>query len=115
MMRQDTVSIELGPLASPAFPQIEPGNQAHRYLLVILHIDNSVLPLPSRDTPLKHDVNSAVGSPFHLRQVEMCHDQPEQTGATPDVTALAAKVSALETVLAIVTAKLGGRRVLLSG
>lgn len=64
---------------------------------------------------MKHDVNLAVGSPFHLQQVEICHDQAEQTGATPGVTALAAKVSALETVLAIVTAKLGGRRVILSG
>jgi hypothetical protein len=28
MVRQDAVSMELDPLASPAFPQIEPGNQS---------------------------------------------------------------------------------------
>lgn len=67
----------------------------HSHLLVVLHIDLGLLPLASRYLAVEHDVDLAVGAALHLRQPEVCADQAEQTSATPDVTALAAEVSAL--------------------
>ena len=66
----------------------------HVHLLVVLHIDVRPLPLASRDLALEHDVDLAVRQTPHLWQEEVCHDQAEQSSATPDISALAAQVSA---------------------
>jgi hypothetical protein len=47
---------------------------------------------------IEQDVNLAVGSTLHLRQVEVCRDQANETGGTPDVAAFAAKISTLHYV-----------------
>ena len=64
-------------------------------LLVVLYIDNCFRPLASWDMTIEQDINLAVGSIFHLRQEEVCHDQAKKAGATPNVAALPEKCSAL--------------------
>jgi hypothetical protein len=64
------------------------------HLLVVLHVDLRVFPLASRDLAFEHDVDLAVRATPHLWQEEVCHDQAEQPSASPDISALAAKVSA---------------------
>lgn len=73
-------------------------SSSYLHLLVVLHIDNRFLPLASRDFALEQDVNLAVGSTLHLRQVEVCRDQAKKTGGTPNVATLSAKVSTLQYV-----------------
>lgn len=70
----------------------------HPHLLVVLHIDLCLLPLASRDLALEHNVNLTIGSSLHLRQVEVCRDQADETSGTPDVAALTTKVSTLHYV-----------------
>jgi hypothetical protein len=53
-----------------------------------MYIDNLFLLLASRNMTVREDANLAVGSTLHLRQVEKCHDQTKQPGATPDVATL---------------------------
>lgn len=63
--------------------------------MVILDIDDRLLPLASGHLAVEQDVNLTVRPALHLRQVEVGHDEAEETGATPNVAALAAKVRAL--------------------
>jgi len=65
------------------------------HLVVILDVDDSLLPLASRHPTVEQDVNLTVRPALHLRQEEEGHDETEETGATPHVAALAAKVCAL--------------------
>lgn len=60
-----------------------------------MNIDDRLLPLAGWHLAFEQDVNLTVGQTFHLRQIEECRDQAAEAGETPDVTALAAKVSAL--------------------
>ena len=63
--------------------------------MVIVDIDNRFLPLASGHLAVKQDVDLTVRPALHLRQVEVSHDEAEETGPSPDVAALAAKVCAL--------------------
>lgn len=65
------------------------------HLLVVVDVDVSLLPLTSGNLAVEQDVNLAVGSVLHLRQEEERDNETEETSASPDITALAAKVSAL--------------------
>jgi hypothetical protein len=67
-------------------------------LLVILHINDRLLPLSCRDFTLEHNVNFTVGSAPHLGQPKVCHEEANQSSATPDVSTLASEVSALQYV-----------------
>lgn len=71
----------------------KPGLDLH--LVVILDIDDRLLPLASRHLAVEQDVNLTVRPALHLRQVEVGHHEAEETGAAPDVAALSAKVCAL--------------------
>lgn len=64
-------------------------------LLIIVHVNFRLLPLASRDATVEHDVNLTVRATLHLRQVEECRDQADQSSSAPDVTALATKISTL--------------------
>lgn len=63
--------------------------------MVILDIDDRLLPLASRHLAVEQDVDLTVRPALHLGQVEVGDDEAEETGATPDVTALATKIGAL--------------------
>jgi hypothetical protein len=63
--------------------------------VVILDIDDRLLPLASRHLAVEQDVDLTVRPALHLRQVEESDDEAEETSATPDVAALAAEVCAL--------------------
>ena len=67
-------------------------------LLVVLCIDDSLVPLAGIDFALEQDVNLTVGSVLHLRHVEVCQDEAEETGTSPDISTLAAKVCLLHGV-----------------
>lgn len=71
-------------------------SQPYPNLLVVLHIDHSVLPLASRDFTLEENVNLAIGSSLHLRQEEIRQDEANKTSSTPDVAAFTAEVRLLE-------------------
>jgi hypothetical protein len=73
-------------------------SRRHLHLLIRLHIDIRLCPLTSWDTTLEQYVNLAIGSTFHLRQEEVCRYQAAQPGSTPDIAALASKISALHCV-----------------
>jgi hypothetical protein len=66
-----------------------------RSLLVILHIDNSLGPLPCGHLAREQNVNLAVRAVLHLRQEEVRDDEAEEARSGPNVTALAAEVGAL--------------------
>lgn len=72
------------------------------HLVVILDIDNSLLPLASGHLAVEQDVNLTVRSALHLRQEEVCHDEAEETSAAPNVAALAAEVGALWRLSALI-------------
>lgn len=65
------------------------------HLLVVVDVDNRILPLASRDMTVEHDVDLAEGPTLHLRQEQVCYDEAEEASSGPDVAALAAKVHAL--------------------
>jgi hypothetical protein len=73
----------------------EAGTMDNSHLLVVLHIDNRLLPLAGWDLTVEQDINLTVRETLHLRKIEECRDQANEAGETPDVTALATKVSAL--------------------
>ena len=65
------------------------------HLVVILDIDDRLLPLASGHLAVEQDVDLTVGPALHLRQVEEGDDEAEETGTAPDVAALAAEICAL--------------------
>lgn len=77
-----------------------PRMKAADRLLVIVDVNDGLLPLAGRDLALEHDVNLANGASLHLRDVEVCKDETDETSGTPDVTALAAQVDTLFSSLA---------------
>lgn len=70
-------------------------NRLTLHLVVILDIDDCLLPLASGHLAVEQDVDFTVRPALHLGQVEEGHDEAEETGTTPHVTALSAKVCAL--------------------
>ena len=70
-------------------------NRLALHLVIILNIDDRLLPLASGHLAVEQDVDLTVGPALHLGKVEVGHDEAEKTGATPNVAALAAKVRAL--------------------
>jgi hypothetical protein len=82
--------------SAPVYAISLPVNYIH--LLVVLDIDDSRLPLASRDMALEQDVDLAVRAALHLRQEEVCHNETEETGSSPDVTALSTEVGLLRFV-----------------
>jgi hypothetical protein len=73
------------------------------HLLIVLDIDDRFFPFASWDLTLEQDVNLAVRSTFHLRQVDVCCDEANEAGGTPDITTLATKVSTLHDLLVVVS------------
>lgn len=65
------------------------------YLVIILNINHSLLPLSSRHLAIEQDINLTVRAALHLRQVEVCHDEAERSGTAPDVAAFATEVGVL--------------------
>jgi len=63
--------------------------------VVVLDIDDSLLPLASGHLAVEQDVDLTVRPALHLRQVEESDDEAEETSTTPNVAALAAEVRAL--------------------
>jgi hypothetical protein len=47
---------------------------------------------------LEENVDLAVRAALHLRQEEVCHDETEETGSGPDITALSTEVGLLRFV-----------------
>lgn len=63
-------------------------------LLVIAHVDDGLLELPSRNLAVEQNVKLAVGAVLKLGQEEVGHDPADEGGAAPDVAALASHVPA---------------------
>jgi hypothetical protein len=63
-------------------------------LLVVVDVDDRLLPLASRDLPSEHDVDLAVRAICHLRKLEVGNNQTSQAGGAPDVTTFSTKISA---------------------
>jgi hypothetical protein len=63
-------------------------------LLVITHINDSSLELPSGNLAVEQDVELAVRAVLELRQEEVRRDPADERGAAPDVAALACHVPA---------------------
>ena len=61
-----------------------------RLLLIIVDVDNSPLPLASRDMTIEQDVDFAEGSTLHFWYVEVREDEADETSRGPDVAAPAA-------------------------
>lgn len=66
-----------------------------QYLLVVLGVDDGVLPLASGHVAVEQDVDLAVRAALHLRDEEVGQDQAEQCRTRPNVTAFSAEVCAL--------------------
>lgn len=62
----------------------------HMRLLVIVDIDDRLLPLASRKTTAEHNVNLTVRATLHLRKTPPGHNETEKGSAAPDVATLAA-------------------------
>lgn len=62
------------------------------HLLIVVNIDDSLGPLASGYFALEQDVNLAIGSVLHLRQVDVCQGKADKTSTGPNVAALAAKI-----------------------
>lgn len=63
-------------------------------LMIILDIDDSLVELPGRHLAVEENVQLAVRAMLHLRQEEVCHDPADDSGAAPDIAALATKIPA---------------------
>lgn len=63
--------------------------------MVILDVNDRLLPLASGHLAVEQDVDLTVRPALHLGQVEEGHDEAEETGAAPHVAALATKICAL--------------------
>lgn len=59
-------------------------------LLIVVDIDDGLLPLASRKTTTEHNVNLTIRATLHLRKTPPGHDETEKGSAAPDVAALAA-------------------------
>ena len=66
----------------------------HLHLLVIAHVDDSLLELPSRDPAVEQDVKLAVRAVLELGQEEVGHDPADESSAAPNVATLASHVPA---------------------
>jgi hypothetical protein len=64
-------------------------------LLVVLGVDDGILPLASRHMAIEEDVDLAVGSALHLWDVEVGKSETEECRACPNITTFSAEVSAL--------------------
>lgn len=67
----------------------------HRRLVVVLARDNRLLPLASRDMALEKNIYLTVGPVLHLREVDPCQKETDESSSGPNVTGLADKISAL--------------------
>lgn len=61
-------------------------------LLVILDVDDGCLELPSWNLAVEQDVALTVRAMLELGKKEVCHDPTDDSGTSPDITALARKV-----------------------
>lgn len=61
-------------------------------LVIIIDIDDSLLPLAGRDPTLEQNIDLTEGSVLHLRDPNVRHDGAEEGSAGPDVSRLAADV-----------------------
>ena len=59
-------------------------------LLVVVDVDDLLLPVPSIDLALEQNVDLTVRASLHLREMEVCRDETQEACSAPDVTALAA-------------------------
>jgi hypothetical protein len=70
--------------------QASPNSNFH--LLIVVDIDDRLLPFASRDTTLEQNVDLTEGPVLHLWNPDPSHDGADKGGASPDVAALAAQV-----------------------
>lgn len=63
--------------------------------LVVLDVDNGLLPLARLNLAPEQDIDLAVGTALHLRNVPPCQGKADESRAAPDVSALATKVCSL--------------------
>lgn len=77
-------------LHSHANKGVEDMRSLNSPLLVVVDIDNLLLPVSSIDLALEQDVDLTVRAALHLREMEVCCDQTQEACSAPDVTALAA-------------------------
>lgn len=59
-----------------------------------MDVDDGLLPLAGLDLALEENVDLSVRSVLHLRKPDVCHDQADETGTSPDIAALATEVGA---------------------
>ena len=62
------------------------------HLLIVVDIDDRLLPFASRDTTRKQNVDLTEGPVLHLWNPDPSHDGADKGGASPDVAALATQV-----------------------
>lgn len=51
----------------------------HTPLLVVVDVDNSLLPLACWDMAIKQNVDLPIGPTLHLRQEEVSQDEADET------------------------------------
>lgn len=64
-------------------------------LLVVVDVDDGLLPLAGLDLAPEEDVDLADGAALHLGKPDPGHDEAHEARRAPDVTALATKVDTL--------------------
>lgn len=67
-------------------------------LLVVGGVDNRLLPLAGLDLALEENVDLAIGAVLHLGEPLPGHEGTNECCAGPDVSALATKVTTLQTM-----------------
>jgi hypothetical protein len=66
-----------------------------------VNVDDGLLPLAGLNLALEENVDLSVRSVLHLRKPDVCHDQADESGTSPDITALATEVGALCLLVAV--------------
>jgi hypothetical protein len=81
----------LSPIPAQAVPPMLL-QTAISHLIIVLDIDDRLLPLASRHMTREQNVDLTEGPMLHLRDPDPRHDGADEGGASPDVAALAAQV-----------------------
>lgn len=72
-------------------------------LVILFNLDLSLRPLSSRYSPFEQNIDLAIGTILHLRQLEVCRDQTQQSRSTPYVAAFASHYRRLANPLKVET------------
>lgn len=86
-----------------------------QHLLVVVDVDDRLLPLAGRDMALEQDVDLAVGAALHLWQTPPGNDKTDECRGAPDVPTLAANYSIVSKTPLLIRTELWYSRLTPSG